>query len=64
MFHVVIADSFDGRILMRIFHQSLSEDIQSRQFYEWCQGADWEKVVDLDAEALLKCAEEKRTAIP
>ena len=24
-----------------------------------CQGADWEKVVDIDTEALLKCAEEK-----
>ena len=36
------------------------EDTQSRQFYESCQGTDWEKVVDLDTEALLKCAEEKR----
>ena len=40
--------------------KAAKEDLQSRQFYEWCQGADWEKVVDLDTEALLKCAEEKR----
>ena len=67
LFHVVIADSFDGRTLNEDFSANLlferkmaKEDIQSRQFYEWCQGADWEKVVDLDTEALLKCAEEKR----
>ena len=63
----IIADSFDGRTLNEDFSTNLlserkmaKEDIQSRQFYEWCQGADWEKVVDLDTEALLKCAEEKR----
>lgn len=67
LFHAVIADSFDGRTLNENFSANLlSErkaakgDTQSRQFYEWCQGADWEKVVDLDTEALLKCAEEKR----
>ena len=63
----VVADSFDGRTLNDNFSANLlaerkaaKEDIQSRQFYEWCQGADWEKIVDLDTEALLKCAEEKR----
>lgn len=34
--------------------------MQARQFYEWCQGKDWEKIVDLDTEALLQCAREKR----
>lgn len=34
--------------------------MQAKQFYEWCQGEDWEKVVDLDTEALLQCAREKR----
>lgn len=67
LFHAIIADSFDGRTLNQNFSWNLlserkaaKEDKQSRQFYEWCQGTDWEKVVDLDTEALLKCAEEKR----
>mgnify|MGYP000871999808 FL=1 len=67
LFHAVVADSFDGRTLNENFSANLlserkaaKEDTQSRQFYELCQGADWEKVVDLDTEALLKCAEEKR----
>ena len=67
LFCAVVADSFDGRTLNDNFSANLlaerkaaKEDIQSRQFYEWCQGADWEKIVDLDTEALLKCAEEKR----
>lgn len=67
LFHAVIADSFNGRTLNEDFSANLlaerkaaKEDTQSRQFYELCQGADWEKVVDLDTGALLKCAEEKR----
>mgnify|MGYP001624706192 FL=1 len=68
LFHAVVADIFDGRTLNDNFSANLlaerkaaKEDIQSRQFYEWCQGADWEKIVDLDTEALVKCAEEKRS---
>ena len=68
LFHAVIADSFDGRTLNENFSANLlaerkaaKEDTQARQFYEWCQGADWENVIDLDTEALLKCAEEKRS---
>ena len=67
LFHAVVADSFDGRTLHENFSANLllerkaaKEDTQSRQFYEWCQGADWEKVVDLDTEALWKCAQEER----
>ncbi|HBF6082867.1 TPA: alpha/beta hydrolase, partial [Clostridioides difficile] len=30
------------------------------KFYEWCQGKDWENVVNLDTKALLQCANEKR----
>lgn len=67
LFHAIIADSFDGRTLNKNFSANLlserkaaKENTQSREFYEYCQGADWEKVVDLDTEALLKCAEEKR----
>lgn len=67
LFHTIVADSFDGRTLNENFSTNLlaerkaaKADTQSRQFYEWCQGSDWETVVDLDTEALLKCAEEKR----
>lgn len=63
----VIADSFDGRTLNEHFSAHLlsertkaKNDLRSRQFYEWCQGKDWEKIVDLDTEALLQCAGEKR----
>lgn len=68
LFHSVIADSFDGRTLNENFsvhllaeRKAAKADTQSRQFYEWCQGPDWEKVVDLDTEALLECAKEKRS---
>lgn len=67
LFQSVIADSFDGRRLNDKFSENLLSEretakvnLQSRQFYEWCQGEDWEKVVDLDTEALLQCAKEKR----
>ena len=67
LFYKVIADSFDGRTLNSNFSDNLLSErktakanLQSRQFYEWCQGTDWEKVVDLDTEALLNCAKEKR----
>lgn len=63
----VIADSFDGRTLNDNFSDNLlfgrkaaKANLQSRQFYEQCQGADWEKVVDLDTKALLQFAKEKR----
>lgn len=66
LFHTVIADSFDGRTLNDNFSDNLlsernmaKENLQSRQFYEWCQGTDWEKVIDLDTEALVQCAKEK-----
>lgn len=67
LFYTVIADSFDGRTLNDKFSDNLLSEretakanLQSRKFYEWCQGTDWETVVNLDTEALLKCAEEKR----
>lgn len=60
-----VADSFDGRTLHDGFFVNLQNeradaknDIQARQFYEWCQGKDWEKVVDLDTEALLQFSRE------
>ena len=59
-FHKVIADSFDGRTLPSGFAEGLlkerefaKSDEQSRVFYEWCQGDDWEEVIDKDAETLI-----------
>ncbi len=59
----VIADSFDGRTFGRGFAEALTAERkrakaqeQARQFYAWCQGEDWEQVVDKDTEALRKCA--------
>ena len=66
LFDKVVADSFDGRTLNDDFADHLLSErkmakanLQARQFYAWCQGADWEKVVNLDTEALLICANEK-----
>ena len=59
----VAADSFDGRTLHPGFAQDLAaerarakQDPAARGFYEWCQGPDWEAVVDRDTDALLRCA--------
>ena len=59
----VVADSFDGRTLHENFAEDLLQerafakhDIHARQFYEWCQGEDWETVVDLNTQTLTKCA--------
>ena len=57
LFHKVVADSFDGNILPEGFanaviqeRQFAKKEEQARGFYEWCQGEDWEFVVDLDTE--------------
>lgn len=62
----VIADSFDGRSLDDSFVEELlkerkfaKQDVDGREFYEWCQGDDWEVVVDLDTQALVECATKK-----
>lgn len=59
----IIADSFDGRTLHENFAENLLQerefakhDNHAKQFYEWCQGEDWETVVDLNTQALTKCA--------
>ena len=56
----VVADSFDGSALPQGFgdgilreRQAAKGDEQARGFYEWCQGEDWETVVDLDTQALV-----------
>ena len=62
----VVADSFDGRILADDFSKNLIQertgaktDNMAVEFYQWCQGEDWERIVDLDTKALLQCAGEK-----
>ena len=62
----VVADSFDGRTLQSGFSENLLKERMtaksndfSRQFYEWCQGEDWETVVDLNTKALVECADSK-----
>ena len=60
LFHKVVADSFDGNSLPEGFAETVIQERlmakkneQARGFYEWCQGDDWEFVVDLDTEALV-----------
>lgn len=62
----VVADSFDGRTLADDFADNLvaernyaKNDSFAKQFYEWCQGPDWEDVVDRNTKALLECANKK-----
>ena len=64
LFRCVIADSFDGQRLAPGFSATLraeraaaKADDMARGFYEWNQGADWERVVDQDTEALVALAE-------
>ena len=60
LFGGVVADSFDGSTLPAGFadgilqeRQSAKQDENARGFYEWCQGEDWETVVDLDTQVLV-----------
>lgn len=60
LFNKVVADSFDGSTLPEGFadgilreRESARQNEMARGFYEWCQGEDWETVVDLDTEALV-----------
>lgn len=62
----VVADSFDGRTLGEDFSRKLideragaKQDERAVWFYQWCQGEDWERIVDMDTEALVRCAGEK-----
>ena len=66
---VVVADSFDGSVLPEGFadaiireRRSAKKDVQARGFYEWNQGPDWEQVVDLDTDVLVRY-EEKQTRL-
>lgn len=62
----VIADSFDGRTLHKNFVKDLMQKREfakhnafAKQFYEWCQGSDWENVVNLNTQALVECAQKQ-----
>ncbi len=64
LFRCVIADSFDGSRLAADFVEGLraervaaKTDELARGFYEWNQGADWERVVNQDTAALIALAE-------
>ncbi len=61
----VVADSFDGRTLVHNFVEKLLEERYyskqneiAKQFYIFCQGNDWESVVDNDTNCLLQFAKE------
>lgn len=61
----IVADSFDGRKLHDGFFDELvlersdvKNDVMARQFYEFCQGEDWEAAVDADTQALLALQEQ------
>ena len=63
----IIVDSFDGRTLHKGFAKELvaernkaKADKSAREFYKWCQGEDWEKVIDANTRALVNCAQSKR----
>ncbi len=62
----IVADSFDGRILADNFSKNLVQERANAKkdemgigFYQWCQGDDWESIVDMDTKALIQCAGEK-----
>lgn len=62
----IVADSFDGRTLEDDFAANLlkeradaKKDEQAAGFYQWCQGDDWEQVVDQNTEALVQCAKKR-----
>ncbi len=63
----IVADSFDGRTLAEDFADNLikersgaKQDEQAVWFYQWCQGEDWEQIVDMDTKALIHCAQAKQ----
>lgn len=62
----VVADSFDGRTLATDFAKKLlkgrrlsKQDKTAKQFYAFCQGSDWESVVDHDTDCLLQLVKEQ-----
>lgn len=63
----IVADSFDGRTLAPNFAEKLLEQrCYSKQneiaiqFYAFCQGNDWESVIDQDTNCLLQFTKDNR----
>lgn len=61
LIHKVIADSFEGEVPLKAFTQNIQHDREqskhdedTRIFYEYMHGEDWEKVVDQDTNAIIK----------
>jgi pimeloyl-ACP methyl ester carboxylesterase len=57
----IVADSFDGRTLAPDFSEKLlqnrcysKQNEIAKQFYVFCQGSDWERIVDHDTKCLLQ----------
>ncbi len=57
----VIADSFEGEKPLKAFTQNVAEDRENskhddntKMFYEYMHGDDWEKVVDNDTHAIIR----------
>ena len=63
----VVADSFDGREQLDASfadrlaaeRQAVKENENAWWFYAWCQGQDWEEVVEKDTAALTACARQQ-----
>ena len=52
-----LADDFSKNLIQE--RTGAKTDNMAVEFYQWCQGEDWERIVDLDTKALLQCAGEK-----
>lgn len=62
----VVADSFDASEHLRpdfarsvVAEREAAKCSDAWQFYRWCQGEDWEKVVDQDTRTLVACTEQQ-----
>ena len=62
----VVADSFDASDYLRpdfaqqvVKEREATKSSDAWQFYQWCQGEDWERVVEQDTSALVACAEQQ-----
>lgn len=55
-----MATSFDGMVGEFVEQREVSKsDAGSIEFYSYCQGEDWESIVDMDTEAILRFVELK-----
>ena len=66
----IVADSFDGRTLADNFSKNLvqertnaKKDEMAVEFYQWCQGDDWERLVDMDTKGIDSMCRRKAAVI-